>query len=48
VTKDAVPAPFRGDRHAFETLLWSLISNAAEAYGEEDGEIRVAIRFGPV
>jgi PAS domain S-box-containing protein len=47
VAKEAVPAPFRGDRHAFETLLWSLISNAAEAYGEKDGEIRVAIRFGP-
>jgi len=48
VAREAVPAPFRGDRHAFETLLWSLISNAAEAYGERDGEIRVAIRFGPV
>lgn len=46
VAKEAVAAPFRGDRHAFETLLWSLISNAAEAYGEKDGEIRVAIRFG--
>jgi len=47
VAKEAVVAPFEGDRHAFETLLWSLISNAAEAYGEKDGEIRVAIRLGP-
>jgi PAS domain S-box-containing protein len=47
VAKEAVATPFRGDRHAFETLLWSLISNAAEAYGEKEGEIRVAIRSGP-
>jgi PAS domain S-box-containing protein len=38
---------FMGDRHSFETLFWSLISNAAEAYGPEDGEVRVAIRSGP-
>jgi PAS domain S-box-containing protein len=48
VATEAVDAPFRGDRHAFETLLWSLISNAAEAYGEREGEIRVAIRSGQV
>ena len=38
---------FLGDRRSFETLFWSLISNAAEAYGPEGGEIRVAIRRGP-
>jgi len=48
VAREAVAAPFRGDRHAFETLLWSLISNAAEAYGEKEGEIRVVIRSGQV
>ena len=46
VATEAAGTPYRGDRHAFETLLWSLISNAAEAYGEKQGEIRVAIRFG--
>jgi PAS domain S-box-containing protein len=46
VATEAAVTTFRGDRHAFETLLWSLISNAAEAYGEKAGEIRVAIRFG--
>jgi PAS domain S-box-containing protein len=48
VATEAVVAPFRGDRHAFETLLWSLISNAAEAYGEQEGEIRVVIGSGQV
>jgi len=38
---------FLGDRPSFETLFWSLISNAAESYGQEDGEVRVAIRSGP-
>jgi signal transduction histidine kinase len=46
VATEAVIVPFRGDRHAVETLLWSLISNAAEAYGEMEGEIRVAIQSG--
>jgi PAS domain S-box-containing protein len=41
------PIHFMGDRRSFETLFWSLISNAAEAYGGEDGEVRVAIRTGP-
>jgi signal transduction histidine kinase len=35
-----------GDRRAFETLLWSLIMNAAEAYGEKGGDVRVTIRQG--
>jgi PAS domain S-box-containing protein len=47
VARQAEATPFMGDRRAFETLLWSLISNAAEAYGEKDGEVRVSIRFGP-
>jgi len=47
VVKEAAATPFLGDRRAFETLLWSLISNAAEAYGGEEGEVRVAIRSGP-
>jgi PAS domain S-box-containing protein len=47
IAREAVAMPFKGDRRAFETLLWGLISNAAEAYGEAEGEVRVAIRFGP-
>ena len=48
VVKEVVKAtPFIGDRPSFETLFWSLISNAAESYGRQDGEVRVAIRSGP-
>jgi PAS domain S-box-containing protein len=47
LAREVAASPYMGDRGAFETLLWSLISNAAEAYGEEGGEVRVAIRFGP-
>jgi two-component system, cell cycle sensor histidine kinase and response regulator CckA len=42
-----VEAPlFSGDRRSIDTLLWSLISNAAESYGTEDGVVRVTIRMG--
>ncbi len=43
IAKDVEDASLRGDRGTFETLLWSLISNAAEAYGGQDGEVRVEI-----
>jgi PAS domain S-box-containing protein len=46
VAKEAETAAFVGDRRSVETLLWSLISNAAEAYGKESGQVRVAIRSG--
>jgi PAS domain S-box-containing protein len=46
VAKEAETVPFLGDRRSFETLLCSLISNAAEAYGKERGQVRVAIRSG--
>jgi PAS domain S-box-containing protein len=39
-------ALFAGDRRSFETLLWSLISNAAEAYGKDEGVVHVGIRMG--
>jgi PAS domain S-box-containing protein len=43
-----VEAPvFNGDRRSIDTLLWSLISNAAESYGRQDGVVRVSIRSGP-
>ena len=35
-----------GDRQTFDTLFWSLISNAAEAYDEGGGEVLVTIRDG--
>jgi PAS domain S-box-containing protein len=47
VAKEVAEKPFMGDRGAIETLFWSLITNAAEAYGEGMGEVRVAIRSGP-
>ena len=46
VVSDIGPAPLTGDRRAFETLLWSLIMNAAEAYGDPGGDVRVTIRQG--
>ena len=36
-----------GDRRSIDTLLWSLISNAAESYGRQEGVVRVSIRNGP-
>jgi PAS domain S-box-containing protein len=39
---------FPGDRRSLETLFWNLISNAADSYGDLDGEIRVALRSGPI
>jgi PAS domain S-box-containing protein len=46
VLPDVDPSPLTGDRRAFETLLWSLILNAAEAYGDRGGDVRVTIRQG--
>ncbi len=47
VAKEAEATTFMGDRRSFETLLWSLISNAAEAYGDKYGEVRVTIKSSP-
>ena len=44
IAKETEPATVLGDRRSFETLLWSLISNAVEAYGGKEGEVRVTIR----
>jgi PAS domain S-box-containing protein len=46
VRKNIEAAEFPGDRRSFEVLLWSLISNAAEAYATAEGEVRISIRFG--
>ena len=46
VVPDVGPASVTGDRRTFDTLLWSLITNAAESYGEKGGEVRVTIRQG--
>ena len=46
VLSDVGPAPLTGDRRAFETLIWSLMMNAAEAYGDRGGDVRVTIRQG--
>ena len=35
------------DRETVETLLWALISNAAESYGSGGGEVVVSVRSAP-
>jgi two-component system cell cycle sensor histidine kinase/response regulator CckA len=47
VLTDVASPVFNGDRRSIDTLLYSLISNAAEAYGRQDGVVRVSIRSGP-
>ena len=37
-------ASVESDRRSMETLLWSLISNAAESYAQSRGEVNVSIR----
>lgn len=44
ISRDAEDVTVDGDRATFETLFRSLITNAADAYGDRGGEIRVAIR----
>jgi PAS domain S-box-containing protein len=39
--------PLNCDRHSLETLLWSLIANAVESYGESSGEVTVSAWSGP-
>ncbi len=46
IVKDVGEVTVIGDRATFETLFRSLISNAAEAYDDAGGEIRVTIRQG--
>ena len=51
VSRDVESAFFNGDRRSFDSLLWSLISNAAESYGKEPGGqdesvVHVTIRSG--
>jgi len=48
VSVTAKPEVFPGDRRSLETLLWSLIANAAESYAGLAGEIRIALTSGPV
>jgi PAS domain S-box-containing protein len=47
VLRDIESPVFNGDRRSIDTLLWSLISNAAESYGRQDGVVRVTIQSGP-
>ncbi len=44
VTVNAEPVTITADHRSIQTLLWSLISNAAESYGGEPGEVNVTIR----
>lgn len=46
VSRQVESLRYAGDRRSLETLLWSLIANAAESYGDEKGEVRVTIRTG--
>jgi two-component system cell cycle sensor histidine kinase/response regulator CckA len=46
LVKTVEPGVFIGDRRSLETLLWGLISNAAESYGPDGGEVSLTIRYG--
>jgi PAS domain S-box-containing protein len=46
ILRDVQSISFQGDRRSLDTLLWSLISNAAESYGNAGGVVRVTIRYG--
>ena len=46
VEADVEPITFVADQRSMQTLLFSLISNAAEAYGDEPGQVMVRIRSG--
>lgn len=46
VWREAEGVFFSGDRRSMDTLLWSLIANAAESYSNEGGVVRVNIRAG--
>jgi PAS domain S-box-containing protein len=46
ISREVQSASFQGDRRSLETLLWSLILNAAESYGKEEGVVRIIIRRG--
>jgi PAS domain S-box-containing protein len=46
VCRDVQSTSFQCDRRSLDTLLWSLISNAAESYGTAGGVVRVTIRYG--
>jgi two-component system, cell cycle sensor histidine kinase and response regulator CckA len=46
IAKEVKVMHFRGDRRSIDVLLWSLISNAAEAYGSDGGEVKISIRSG--
>ena len=48
VEADVEPVTFIADQRSMQTLLFSLISNAAESYGEEPGQVLVKIRSGAV
>lgn len=47
IRREVESAVFSGDRRLLETLLWSLISNAAESYGPEGGVVHITVRSGP-
>ena len=46
IEADVEPVTFTADRRSMQTLLFSLVSNAAEAYGDRPGQVLVRIRSG--
>jgi two-component system cell cycle sensor histidine kinase/response regulator CckA len=46
VSREIETVNFTADRRSVETLLWSVISNAAESYGDGEGVVKVSIRAG--
>ena len=46
VWRDVQSVSVQGDQSSLDTLLWSLITNAAESYCNGKGVVRVTIRYG--
>jgi PAS domain S-box-containing protein len=44
VNVSAEPCVVESDVRSMETLLWSIIANAAESYGEGSGQVEISIR----
>ncbi len=46
VSREVEPVTFTADRRSIETLLWSVVANAAESYGSREGVVEVSIHSG--
>lgn len=46
ISREVAAVDFTADRRSIETLLWSVIANAAESYPSGEGVVKVSIRSG--